>query len=361
MLNAADRESQRSVMNFASDNWAGAAPQIVKALGAAANGFAPAYGASDLDKRVGERFSELFEREVAVLFVATGSAANALALSVAMKPGGIVLAHEGAHVVEDECGGPELFSGGRIETVGGANGRIDPAALAERLKNYDPPFLHHGRAVALTLTQATEAGTVYTTREVSALAKAAHRLGLQVHMDGARFANALAALGCSPAEATWKAGIDLLSFGGTKNGCWCAEALILFHPGRLEDARYLHKRSAQLFSKTRFVAAQFDAYLRDGLWLKLAGHANAMADRLRAGIARSKRARLAWDTQANEVFAIFSSATKRKLEAAGARFYAWHTPKELAGALAGDEAVYRFVASFATQSSEIAALIRALS
>lgn len=351
----------RQGMIFASDNWFGAAPEISRALAKAAGGHAPAYGASDFDKAAAARFSELFAREVAVLFVATGSAANSLALAVAMKPGGIAIAHEASHVIEDECGGPEFFSGGRIEAVGGADGKIDPAALTAHLKRYDPPFLHHGRAVALSLTQASEAGTVYSNAQVAALAKQAHRLKMAVHMDGARFANALVALGCSPAEATWKAGVDLMSFGGTKNGCWCAEALVLFDASMLENAQYLQKRSAQLFSKSRFMAAQFDAYLKDGLWLRLAGHANAMADRLRRGIARSKRARLAWDTQANEVFVVFDKATRRRLESAGARFHEWHTPKELADGLGRDEAVFRLVTGFATRPADVAGFLALLS
>jgi threonine aldolase len=340
-------------MNFASDTWAGAAPQIVAALERHSAGFAAAYGASELDAAVERRFSEIFDRDVAVLFVPTGTAANALAIACAMKPGGIAIVHRGAHIVEDECGAPEFLSGGRIEWVDGAGGKIDPAALAGHLKRYDPAFLHHGRAVALSLTQATEAGTVYSLAEIRAIASQAHRLGMNVHMDGARFANALVALGASPAEMTWQCGVDLLSFGATKNGCWCAEALVIFDPAMRETAEYLRKRSGFLFSKSRFVAAQFEAYLDNGLWLGLARHANGMADRLRAAIGSAKRARLAWPSQVNEVFFVASRATEAALQKAGARFHEWHPPHEIADKLRNDEAVFRLVASFSTNEKEV--------
>lgn len=341
-------------MNFASDNWAGAAEPIARRLAEQAAGFVPAYGTSDLEKALEAKFADIFEHEVAVLAVATGTAANALALALAMKPGGIALAHEDAHVVEDECGAPELMMGaGRIEAVGGALSKIDPQALQSHLKRYDPPFLHHGRAVALSLTQATEVGTVYAPEEIAALAAQVKPLGMKVHMDGARFANALVHLGCTPAEMTWKTGVDMISFGGTKNGCWCAEALVLFDPSQREEAEYLRKRGGQLFSKSRFVTLQFQAYLEDGLWLDLARHANAMADRLRAGITASRRARLAWSSQANEVFAIMAKPIAEKLQGEGAFFHPWATPHWLENPPRDDESVYRLVTSFANEADEI--------
>ena len=341
-------------MNFASDNWAGAAEPIARILAEQASGFVPAYGTSELETSLEAKFADIFEHEVAVLPVATGTAANSLALALAMKPGGIALAHSEAHVVEDECGAPELMMGaGRIETVGGAFAKIDPETLETSLKRYDPPFLHHGRAVALSLTQATEAGTVYAVDEIAALSGQAKRLGLKVHMDGARFANALVHLDCTPAEMTWKAGVDMVSFGGTKNGCWCAEALVLFDPSLREEAEYLRKRAGQLFSKQRFVSLQFDAYLEGGLWLDLARHANAMADRLRSGIASCGRARLAWPSQANEVFAIMSKQDAERAQGEGARFYEWPAPHWLDDKPGEDEAVYRLVTSFASEADEI--------
>ncbi|MCB1463363.1 MAG: low specificity L-threonine aldolase [Nitratireductor sp.] len=341
-------------MHFSSDNWAGAADPIATALAEKAGGFMSAYGTGELDRAVEDKFAETFEHDVAVLPVATGTAANSLALALAMKPGGIALAHAEAHVVEDECGAPELMMGaGRIEPVEGALAKIDAGALARHLRRYDPPFLHHGRAVALTLTQATEVGTVYSTGEIAALAGQAKQLGMKVHMDGARFANALVHLDCTPAEMTWKAGVDMVSFGGTKNGCWCAEALVLFDPSLREEAEYLRKRAGQLFSKQRFVSLQFDAYLEGGLWLDLARHANAMADRLRSGIASCGRARLAWPSQANEVFAIMSKQDAERAQGEGARFYEWPAPHWLDDKPGEDEAVYRLVTSFASEADEI--------
>jgi threonine aldolase len=348
-------------MIFSSDNWTGAAPQVSAALARHADGLMPAYGTSDLEKQVEQRFSEIFEREVAVLYVATGTAANALALSLAMKPGGIALAHAEAHVVEDECGAPELFMGsGRIELVPGSGGKISQAGLARALERYDPPFLHHGRAIALTITQATEAGTVYTLEETAALAAAARRLGLQVHMDGARFANAVAALGATPAEMTWKAGVDMLSFGGTKNGCWCAEALVLFDASKRGEAEYLRKRVGHLFSKSRFVSAQFLAYLDNNLWLDMAAHANSMADMLREGVRAKANARLAWESQANELFCVLDRRTEKRLREAGGQFYEWHTPGWMAQAPSADEAVFRLVTSHATTPQHVESFLSAL-
>ncbi len=341
-------------MYFGSDNWSGCTPKINEALAKASFGAVPAYGASEIDKRAEARFAEIFERECAVLFVATGTAANSLALALTMKPGGIAIAHQGAHVVEDECGGPEfMMGGGRIETVGGANGRIDPQGLSAKLKNFDPPFLHHGRATALTITQATECGTVYSVEEIGALSEQAKRIGLGVHMDGARFANALVHLDVSPAEMTWKAGVDMVSFGGTKNGCWCAEALVVFDPGKRQEAEYLRKRSGQLFSKSRFIAAQFNAYLDDDNWLTTARHSNGMAARLSAAIQRSASVRLAWESQANEVFMVAGKQTEDRLRQAGAHFYEWHTPDWMVKKPGASEAVYRLVTSFATTDEEV--------
>jgi threonine aldolase len=272
-------------MQFSSDNWAGAHPLIAESLVRHASGFEPAYGDGTLDKAVTERFCALFEREVAVLFVGTGTAANALALTLYAKPGAVAFCHRGAHIVEDECGAPEYLSGGgRLRAVDGPLGKVRAAALDQALARFFPPTVHDGRASAISITQATEVGTVYALDEIEAIAAVARKHALPLHMDGARFANALVALGATPAEMTWKRGVDILSFGGTKNGCWCAEAIVLFDPARAQELAFMRKRAAQLFSKSRFIAAQFDAYLADGLWLETARHANAMAARLAAAI-----------------------------------------------------------------------------
>ncbi|WP_274627804.1 threonine aldolase family protein [Arvimicrobium flavum] len=342
-------------MIFASDNWAGAHPAIAASLAEHATGYSAGYGAGELDKVVDAKFSELFEREVAVLFVGTGTAANSLALTSVAKPGGIVFAHAHAHVIDDECGAPEYLSGGlRISPVEGGVGKMTPAALRHAIGRFADEFVHAGRPNAVSLTQATEAGSVYALDEIAALSAIAKEFGLPVHMDGARFANALVSLGCTPAEMTWKRGVDLLSFGGTKNGCWCAEAIVLFDPSKAKDLAFVRKRAAQLFSKSRFIAAQFDAYFRDGLWLQTARHANAMAVQL-AGVFRSSNAaRLAWEPQANEVFAILSKPAIAAARSAGAVFYEWNVPEHFDGRIGEDEELCRFVTSFATTTEDVA-------
>jgi threonine aldolase len=207
--------------------------------------------------------------------------------------------------------------------------------------------------MAVSITQATEAGTVYSLDEIEAISAVARRHSLPLHLDGARFANALVALEATPAEMTWKRGVDIVSFGGTKNGCWCAEAVVLFDTGRAKDFAFLRKRAAQLFSKSRFIAAQFDAYFKDGLWLATARHANAMTRRLALRIEASSRVRIAWEPQANELFAVVSKDLVERLTAAGAVFHLWNTPHGYAAAIDGDETICRFVTSFATTAEDV--------
>lgn len=339
-------------MNFASDNWAGAAPEIMQAVAREAERFGAAYGESELDRAVQLRFGEIFEREVEVFFVATGSAANALALVSANRPGGLVFCHRESHILEDECGAVEyLTGGGRLFGLGGAAGKMDPGALAAALKRFSPGSVHSGQAMAVSVTQQTEAGGIYEPDEIGAVAALAHGAGLPLHMDGARFANALVRLGVSPAEMTWKSGVDILSFGGTKNGCMMAEALVVFDPALAAAMPYLRKRAGQLFSKSRFIAAQFEAYFRDDLWLRLARHANAMADRLRAGLGRAGRAREAWTTGGNEIFAVVARSEAERLRSAGAVFHDWHPPVGLE--VGSDEMLVRLVTAFATKPEEV--------
>ncbi|AZO66564.1 MULTISPECIES: low specificity L-threonine aldolase [unclassified Mesorhizobium] len=341
-------------MNFASDNWAGAHPSIAAGLSAHAGGFSTAYGDGALDQAVYQRFSEIFEREVAVFFVATGTAANSLSLTAYNKSGGISFCHRESHVIEDECGAPEYFTGGsRLYGVDGALGKIDPNSLERAVNRFAPEIVHSGRPMAVSITQSTEVGTIYTLNEIARISAIAKHHNLPLHMDGARFANALVALETSPAEMTWKRGVDILSFGGTKNGCWCAEAVVLFDLDRASELAFLRKRAAQLFSKSRFVAAQFEAYFKDGLWLDTALHANAKAARLAAAIEDSPSARLAWLPQANEVFAVMKKAEAERAQMAGAAFYDWHKPHDFDGHIGEDEALYRFVTSFATTAEEV--------
>ncbi|MBH0239448.1 threonine aldolase family protein [Methylobrevis albus] len=348
-------------MHFSSDNWAGASPIVANALANAGNGFHPAYGADDLSRRITDRFCEVFERDVAVFFVATGTAANSLALASILKPGGIVLAHHQSHIAVDECGAPEFFTGGgKLVTLPGARGKLDAATVAAAIARYQPPAVHHGRPMAVSLTQASEAGTVYTPAEVATIAGVAHKAGLKLHMDGARFANALAALNVSPAEASWRSGVDVLSFGATKNGCWCAEAVVLFDPRGAEEFGYARKRSGQLISKSRFVAAQFEGYFEKGHWMDNAIHANHMATRLGSVIDETPGARLLFPVEANEVFAIWPSAVSARLRARGATFYDWPASGLEPGEGPGEgETVVRLVTSYATRLSDVAAFIEA--
>ncbi|WP_256361041.1 threonine aldolase family protein, partial [Methylomonas koyamae] len=206
----------------------------------------------------------------------------------------------------------------------------------------------------------TEIGTLYRPDEIAAIAEVVRRHRLPLHMDGARFANALAALQLTPAQMTWQLGVDIVSFGATKNGCWCAEALVFMDPDAAKDLPFIRKRAAQLFSKSCFIAAQFEAYLQDGLWLELAGHANAMAARLQQGIAASRCARLAWPAEANEVFAVLERSDAERLREAGAVFYPWNPPHANTGLLADNEVLLRLVASFATEAEEVDRFIQLL-
>jgi threonine aldolase len=340
-------------MFFASDNWAGAHRSIAERLLQESTGFAAAYGTSDLDRRVEARFAEIFERDVSVFFVATGTAANSLSLASVQRPGGITFCHSEAHVIEDECGAPDFFSQARLAAVEGDAGKIDPAELVKRIAGFPENAVHHGRATAVTITQATEIGTVYSLDEIDAISAITKANKLPLHMDGARFANALVALGATPAEMTWKRGVDILSFGGTKNGCWCAEAIVFFNPEQAKEMPFIRKRAAQLFSKSRFIAAQFDAYLENDLWLGLARHANAMADRMRAGIGASNSARLAWPTTSNEVFAVIPKAAAKTAEDKGAKFYEWPVPAARPELVGADETLIRLVTSFATEAADV--------
>jgi threonine aldolase len=335
-------------VNFTSDNVSGAAPEILEALIAAStSGPMPSYGADPLTARVTEKISALFEREAAVFPVSTGSAANALALATLAPPYGAIYCHEMAHVNTDECGAPEMFTGGaKLVGLPGAGGKLTPALLRATLEKAGVGVVHSVQPAAVTLTQATEAGTVYTPDEVAALADVARSFNLPVHMDGARFANALVRLGCSPAELTWKAGVDVLSFGATKNGALAAEAVVFFRPELAASFAFRRKRAGHLFSKMRFLSAQLDAYLTDDLWLRLARHANAMADRLAAGLtAAVQGARLRDPVEANEIFIDLPEPVIAGLEQRGYAFYRW------------DGTVVRLVTAWNTDAGDVDRMI----
>lgn len=348
-------------MHFSSDNWSGAHPRIAESLNRHAAGFAPAYGTSDLDSRIERTFRDVFEHDVAVFCVGTGTAANALSLAAVNRPGGVVFCHREAHMIEDECGAPELFThGARLIPVDGALGKIDPDPLRRTIARFPPEFVHAGQPMAVSLTQATEVGTVYGPEDIEAIAAVCRENGLPLHMDGARFANALVSLGLSPAEMTWKRGVDLLSFGATKNGCWCAEAIVVFDAALAAQLPFIRKRSAHLFSKSRFISAQFEAYFEDGLWLEVAAGSNDAAQRLQQGIEASHNARMAWPAAINELFVIMNRHHADDMRNAGAEFHDWKPPHGTGGMIGEDECLVRLVTSFATTPDHVSQFLRLL-
>lgn len=344
-------------MNFSSDNVTGAHPRIVAALAeAAAAGPMPAYGADPITERLSARLAEVFEHEVAVFPVATGTAANALALSALCPPWGGVLAGDESHVEVDECGAVEAIAGARIMTVPAPDGKLTPAALAARIAPIRRGDQHQVQPAAVSITQATEWGTVYDPAEVAAIAAFCRAESLRLHMDGARFANALAGLGCSPAEVTWKAGVDVLSFGATKNGALAAEAVVFFDTALAENFLFRRKRAGHLFSKMRFLSAQLVAYLEDGLWLKNAAHANAAAQRLALGLIDLAGVELEHPIDANEIFVRLPLAVAERISRAGFHFYPWGAPPADPLTEAG---LYRMVTAFDTDLALVDALIAA--
>lgn len=312
-------------MNFASDNTGPVHPRVMAALVSANDGFALPYGADDLTAQVTERLRGLFEApDAAVYLVATGTAANALILSSLCQPWESVFCAQVAHIVEDECGAPDFYmGGGRLIPLPHRAGKIAPHDLETAIAGEGGRGVHGVQPGALSLTQATEKGTVYSLDELRALTEIAKRHGLRTHLDGARFANALVSLDCTPAEMTWKAGIDAVAFGGTKNGLMGVEAVILFNPDNAWEFELRRKRAAHLFSKHRYLSAQMLAYLTDGLWLDMARTANARCQKLAAGLRDVPGARLLYPPQANIVFAEWDKSGHDRLRDAGAAYYPW--------------------------------------
>jgi threonine aldolase len=346
-------------MNFASDNGAGVAPEILDAIVASSRVNAPAYGADDYTARAQARLTDVFETNVASFLVATGTAANALALSALVKPWEAVFCHEEAHIHDDECGAPEFFAAGaKLVGIAGEGGKITPQGLQETMARFPRGLVKSSQPGALSLSQATEAGTVYSVSEVSELSSIARENGIGVHMDGARFANALVAAKATPADMTWRAGVDILTLGATKNGALACEAILFFDSAAAENFAFQRKRGGQTLSKGRFLGAQMEAYLADGLWLRLAERANNSARRLARGLTATPGVRLAWPTEANEVFVVAPKDLIERWRAAGARFHDWST-RSLAEERAPriGETLVRLVTSFETASSEIDRLV----
>src|ERR1700677_80313 len=340
--------------NFGSDNVTPVCAPIMAAINAANTGLVPSYGADEITERLQGAASKVFEREVSIFPVATGTAANALALAQLSPPFGGIYCHEGAHIVTDECGAPELFTGGaKLLGLPSPSGKIGPDAIDASVALANDMGVHHVKPSAVSVTQATELGTVYALGELEAVTAAAKRHGLAVHMDGARFANALVHLGCSPAEATWKAGIDVLSFGASKNGALAAEAVVFFDPRRAEDFERRRKRAGHLWSKLRYLSCQLLAYLKDDLWLHNARQANAMAARLARGLEKVSGAKPLQPVQANELFIAVPERLILALESEGFHFYRWPWLKVPNGA------AIRLVTSYATSPADVDDFVQA--
>lgn len=340
-------------MFFKSDNGSGAAPEIMSAVLRANQGYASSYGADESMARTRSLLRAAFEApEAAVYLVATGTAANALSLALLTQPWAATFAHESAHAALDECGAPEFYSGGKVLPVAGEHGKMTPETLAQALGRNSHGDVHSVQRGALSLTNVTEAGTVYTPSEVAALTTVAKAHGMPCHLDGARFANALVATGATAAEMTWKAGIDVVSFGGTKNGCMGVEAVVIFDPAKAWEFELRRKRAGHLFSKHRFLSAQMEAYLTDDLWLRLASQANAMGTRLAKGLATIPGTTLSHPVQANILFPEWPEGTHARAAAKGALYYPVPAPQ-------GREAA-RLVASWSTTEKDVDGLIAAL-
>jgi threonine aldolase len=327
---------------------------IMAAVAAANAETQPSYGADRYTARLTTLAAEIFETPVVVFPVATGTAANSLALAELCPPYGGVYCHELAHIATDECGAPEFFTGGaKMLGLPSRDGKLPLPLFEAAVAHAHAMGVHHVKPAAISLTQATEWGTVYSPAEVAAIGAAARAHGLSVHMDGARFANAVASLGCSPAEITWKAGVDVLSLGATKNGALCAEAVVFFKPELAADFERRRKRGGHLWSKLRFLSAQLLAYLENDLWLANARHANAMAARLARGLREIADVNLLQSVDANEVFVALPADTVARLEREGFGFYRWPaetTPRSVA---------IRLVTSFATEPADVAAFLAA--
>lgn len=345
-----------SRMNFASDNVYGVDPRVLQAMvDANAQLTAVSYCHDDGAKAVDARLSEIFEREVKAYLVVNGTGANSLALSALCPTYGGVFCHEGSHINTDECNCPELFmGGGKLITMPGDEAKLRPDVVATKLSQFGHGE-HGAKPAALSITNATELGTIYQPSEIRALADVVAPKGMKVHMDGARFANALVSAGCSPADLTWKAGVDVLSFGGTKNGGMILEAVVFFDMALADDFLYRRKRTGQLVSKGRFLSAQMLAYLQDDVWLANARRANDLAQTLAHGLQSSNRVRLSTPVQANEVFAIMPKSVFEAVQAKGAYFYDW--PWD---GLGDDEIHCRFVTSFATPQEHVEQFVKLL-
>ncbi len=336
-------------MNFASDNVTGAAPEILAALEAQNTGSLMPYGNDDVTRTAETKVAGVFETDADVFIVATGTASNSLALATLTPPWGAIFCHQVAHVYDTECGGPEFFSGGaKTLPIDGDDGKFTSEALDTAINASGVGNTHHCQAACVSITQATETGSLYSLDEIAAISGVCKTHGLKLHMDGARFANAVAALGCSAADTSWKAGVDILSFGATKNGALAAEAVVLFDKSLAEEFAFRRKRGGHLFSKMRLLSVQMDAYVTDDLWLKNAAQANANAVRMAEGLDTIDGVSQTQSVQANILFTELPRAVIDGLKADGHLFYE-----------RGGDNVIRLVLAFNTPAKDIDAFIAA--
>ena len=332
------------MLNLCSDNEGPIAPKILESIVEANSGFAHSYGEDKLTGQLKEVFSEVFEREVEVFPVVTGTAANALALGHVTPPYGAIYCTDHAHILVDECGAPGFYSGGAsMVTVKSSQGKVDDGEFQDLVNNWGAHGDHEPKPCALSITQTTEVGTLYSVEEILKLSERAHQHDMVIHMDGARFANAVASLGCSPADMTWRAGVDVLSFGATKNGALAAEAVVFFKKEHAKEFGRQRMRGGHLLSKMRFVSAQLLAYLDDGLWLELASHANLAAKWLRDGLMDLCGVEVIYKVEGNAVFARLPERMLKGLLAEGYLFHRWP----------GEAGLVRLMCSYSVQKEEI--------
>jgi threonine aldolase len=307
-------------MYFASDNTGITHPKIMQRVVDANTGYAMPYGNDEIMGKVRADLRTLFEApDAAIYLVATGTAANSLALACYTEPWQTIFCAQYSHIEEDECNAPEFYTGAKLTLIPTPD-KMAPEDLAAGIARRPKGVVHMAQSGAVSITQVTEHGSVHTLEEIRALTAVAQAADLPVHLDGARFANAQVALGCTPAEMTWKSGVDVVSFGGTKNGCMGVEAVIFFDPSKAQEFEYRRKRGAHLFSKHRYLSAQMEGYLADDLWLEMARTANDACARLTKGL-RNHGAEFLHEPQANMIFARFPRAVHQKLQAAGAKYY----------------------------------------
>ncbi|MBT7623321.1 MAG: low specificity L-threonine aldolase [Flavobacteriaceae bacterium] len=340
---------KRERVRFASDNVAGACPEVLDAIIKANDGDSIPYGNDQISTELQDKFSEIFEKEVIVFPTASGTAANALALSTMTPSFGNIYCHKLSHINTDECGAPEFYTGGgKLVTLQGINGKITAKELDEAIGGKG--IVHHTQPSSVSITQVCETGEVYQLDEIKKISDVAHKHNLNMHMDGARFTNALVSLKATPAEMTWKSGIDVLSFGATKNGCLAAEAIIFFKKDLVGNISFLMKRAGHLLSKMRFVSAQLDAYISNDVWLNNAKHANDMGQKLSKGLAKNNSIEITYPTEANEVFVKFPRHMIEHLNSEGYKM----NEDEL------DGKAVRLVTAWNTKSSDIESFLNSI-